>query len=108
MTNIYAPNNKAWKKKYMEQKLPKMKDVTAQKLQLETSISHSQWLKKVGKRSGRIQKTAVSMKLYVGNTPFNKKRIQTFQQHTGEHMLPIKTVLMISEDILGLIPTQEN
>ena len=66
MTNVFAPNNKAWKKKkYMEQKLPKMKDVTAQKLQLETSISHSQWLKKGGNRSARIQKTAVSMKLYV-------------------------------------------
>lgn len=53
------------KKKYMEQKWPKLKDVTAQKLQLETSLSHSQWLKKVGKRSARIQKTAVSKKLYV-------------------------------------------
>lgn len=40
MTNIYTPNNRA-QKKYMEQKLPKMKDMTTQQL-FESSIPHSQ------------------------------------------------------------------
>lgn len=41
MTNIQTPNNRAPPQKYMEQKLPKMKDTTTQQL-FESSIAHSQ------------------------------------------------------------------